>query len=155
MKIAEIKKLNKEMLMQSENFEFFRALYIHCIKALEMVPEDFIKDVFRKTYDTESIISSISIGGKTNEESAYVRFEIYDKNDDDWKYCDYSVKCAPFVYRDVSVKIPLDSEEEDVVQFYVADSSFTIRDLKRTFGSYLRRFTNNEFYVEISTKCFD
>lgn len=60
------------------------------------------------------------------------------------------------IYRDVSVKIPLDSEEdEDIVQFYIADSNFTVRDLKRTFGKYLRRFTNNEFYAEVSLKCFD
>ena len=148
MNLTEIKKLNKEMSMQSENFEFFRTLYQHCIKALEMVPDSFIEEVFKNTYETESIVDSITIG------ETYVRFDVYDKDEEDWKYYDYSVKETPFIFRDISMKIPLDNDEE-VVQFYIADSYFTIRDLKRTFGKYLLRFLDNNFYVEVSIKCFN
>ena len=150
MKLAEIKRHNEEMSAKSvpSDLIFFIQLYHHCIKALEMVPTEFISDMY--------FVDSICFG--TNRDgNTVVSFTFHDHIGKD--YChDYVIKGIKLESHHFDVMFPIQNTDNDVVIFWIendASENFNLDKAKDIFGDNLILFDDDLglLRIEVSSKC--
>lgn len=164
MKLVEIKKLAEVV---SKDAIFFKELYRNCVKAIEMVPDEFVKEAFDKAYQKDSEVRGLLVKNGIKNTCVSVCISNYknmfwnneEKMDDGEERDDatYTFKTVMFEDEAINVFFPL---RENVVQFDFADDNWSIgmtvsafkREIQRIFGKYLLSFENA--IAEVDEKFF-
>ena len=48
MKISEIRKMNRKIVKNSEDFSFFKSLYQYCVSMIDKVPDSFVNKLLEE-----------------------------------------------------------------------------------------------------------
>ena len=164
MKLAEIRKLAE---IDSRDAMFFKGLYSNCVKAIEMVPEEFIKEAFNEAFQSDSEVHELLVG--TGDDGTFVSicFNNYKKafwdseaeTEDGIKRPStiYNFEEVMFEDKAIWVSFPL---RKNVVLFYLGDDNWTSgmtdvaieMEMKRIFGKYLLSY--EDAIAEVSEEFF-
>ena len=153
MKMADIRKLNNEIVKNSEEYVFLKKLYEHCLSVLDKVPESFVNEVleeanklqipmekmyFYQFYQHNTLVTCVSFCGYSEELE-----EEFDKK--------IMVDASGFKFRGVDMALYFD--DENTVTFSDGNGYLSEENIKRVFGKKLLR-AECEIY-DVSVKCFE
>lgn len=144
MKLLDIKNHNEKVeKSESINTAFFKHLYYHCIKTLDMVPIEFIKDMYH--------IHMVYF--ESNENDTIVSFEFNINNwEEDYSH-QYTVSDNGFNSHNFDVFF--EPDESDFVFFDIdlelaLNCDFTIDKANEIFGKFLVDY--NDIYKLVQIK---
>lgn len=164
MKLAEIKKLAE---VDSRDAMFFKELYRNCVKAIEMVPEEFIKEAFDKALQSDSEVRQLLVGTRynatfvsicsSNYKKAFWNSEEEIEDGLESNIARYGFKEVMFEAEAIWVIFPL---RKNVGLFDMADDNWTSgmtevaikMEMRRIFGKYLLSYENA--VAEVSEEFF-
>lgn len=152
MKIADIRKLNNEVVKNCEEFVFLKKLYEHSLKVIDKVPKSFVNDVLEEANRLKMRMETVHVGKEFQEETktsvTYVSFTGYSVEDDFIR----SFKVNNFdLFGDYGVVFEFD--DENAVSFYLSDEIFSVENIKRIFGKELLEV--DHLMCRVSVKCFE
>lgn len=169
MKISEIRKMNRKIVKNSEDFIFFKNLYQHCVSVIDEVPESFVNKILEEANRLRIPIQEICVYQK--EDGVRVDFigcSINTRENFEGSFeASYLIGNSTLDFKGVSVYFNFFNEKiikfhnnKDAECWYLYDGQrivfkprFSPENLERIFGKNFLQHTNDSFYV--LAKCFE
>lgn len=159
MKISEIRKMNRKIVKNSEDFIFFKSLYQHCVSVIDEVPESFVNRILEQANRLRIPIQEICV--YQNDDGVRIDFLGCSINTRENFEGSYLISDSTLDFKGVSVYFNFFNEK--IIKFHnnnkeeswynydgqriVFKPRFSPENLERLFGKNFLQHTNDSFYV--------